>query len=808
MAPSNILFDGWNTFQPICVAQTRNDDAIIVNGIDRGLRWNGIDATAEDLGIDAPADAPTIVPNGSGGNLSAGDYTTAYRYVDDTLPTNLLSNLSDLTTTTAAANDKFQWDDLSVPATARQVARVDAIELYRSTVGQATLLYRLQFTGIGGATVARIKTAGTFSAVNDAAGKVRMTVPEGHGLVVGATIDVTGTGMAYDTEHRVTAVTATTVDTDQTYVSDQSGSWTLEGYVWDDMSDSDFQDLDTDNQLPLYNHDGSENAYRFTPQPNFKSVAVMFQDRAWYGADVEYDTQTVSVTNGSATITGANTAWTTAMAGRYMYIEGETRPHVISSVTPATSITLEDKIKRADGSGLNYILTSSPDERNIVYYSEVDEPESVPETNQIIVQENVVDKDIITGMLPHGATLYVAKTRHLYRLSFARQPKIDVNVSLAAERGLVNQRCWATEEDAAYLMDQKGIYSIGARGADKVSRAGVQPISAPIQDLWYNGTIDWSQSRWFFCQSDPEEHLIKWYVVFNGDGTSTQIRPKRALCYNYRTGAWHTESYVTELGGACFAEIAGRLRVVAGGSRDTIYLLSEGTTDHVESIESKHKGTADNATSTSLVDTDQNWSTNEFWGAPVAIVAGTGKGQVAFIDTNTSNTLVITGCWAEDGTWNDGSWAVTPSTDSEYIIGGIPWRLKTGIFEFLTDDDRGGGTANQRGIRLIYEPTTDAATLDIRRYMNHDTSAQNNSIDHRGSDGITGAADDPDRVVDIERDRSGLGDAVGMAWVPIAGGRVNRETQNSDRWITYELRGVQGSDRIELYRIEVHGVRG
>lgn len=53
-----------------------------------------------------------------------------------------------------------------------------------------------------------------------------------------------------------------------------------------------------------------------------------------------YTTGTVSVTNGSATVTGSGTTWTSAMVGRYISI-GDTIPQRILTVPLATSLTID-----------------------------------------------------------------------------------------------------------------------------------------------------------------------------------------------------------------------------------------------------------------------------------------------------------------------------------------------------------------------------------------------------------------------------------------------------------------------------------
>lgn len=68
-------------------------------------------------------------------------------------------------------------------------------------------------------------------------------------------------------------------------------------------------------------------------------------------------------------------------------------------------------------------------------------------------------------------------------------------------------------------------------------------------------------------------------------------------------------------------------------------------------------GTATDAASTTLEDTDQAWDTNEYADHYVRITGGTGAGQIRPIASNTADTLTVTGAWA-----------TTPDTTSTYNI--------------------------------------------------------------------------------------------------------------------------------------------
>ena len=55
-----ISTSAYNTFQKMCFCKTRLGDIIGVNGVERGFRWDGFSETVDILGIDQPANKPTI----------------------------------------------------------------------------------------------------------------------------------------------------------------------------------------------------------------------------------------------------------------------------------------------------------------------------------------------------------------------------------------------------------------------------------------------------------------------------------------------------------------------------------------------------------------------------------------------------------------------------------------------------------------------------------------------------------------------------------------------------------------------------
>jgi hypothetical protein len=274
----------------------------------------------------------------------------------------------------------------------------------------------------------------------------------------------------------------------------------------DTFSDAELINTERTNYaaMPITLPNGQLNARRFTPPPQNKSAIVMFQDRAWYGVDVP-------------------------------------------------------------GRKYNGSTDSAAAEPNALYFSEADEPEAVPESNQIIIQENVKGQDKITALMPFGGGMVVFQERHCYRLSYVAQPLIDANITLIGQRGCLNQRCWDVYDNVAYVADGAGMYMLD--GANAV------PISDAIDNYWTDDIIHFGSSKWFFVRVDPVTRVVRFFHSVSAG------RPDRALCFHPITKAWWVEVYAQTFAGAECLTTNGRQRMIAGAQNGNLYLFDSGSQD-------------------------------------------------------------------------------------------------------------------------------------------------------------------------------------------------------------------------------------
>lgn len=183
---------------------------------------------------------------------------------------------------------------------------------------------------------------------------------------------------------------------------------------------------------------------------------------------------------------------------------------------------------------------------NSLWHSEIDEPESVPEEYEIVIQESAADPDEIVALIPTGSTLLIVQSRHLYKMSYVAQPLLDSSIRLATGRGILNANCWTTLGGVSYIVDHGGLYAFDGDQEEAVSVA--------IDNYWRDNLIDFDKKASFYCQASPAEKVVRFFYCRASDGTY----PPRALCYCVSTKAWWEEVYASPLPCSSLVTKSGR----------------------------------------------------------------------------------------------------------------------------------------------------------------------------------------------------------------------------------------------------------
>jgi hypothetical protein len=467
---------------------------------------SGSYATAPSASLSTPA--PLITARATAAAVLGpgleGRFLCAYRYVDDTSPGGIPSSLSPYAT--LDINSPVGSIDWSGLSGGTE-PRVSRIELWRTTADQALVFYRVAVLPANATTF-----VDTLRDVDLEAGtRVRScTASDATNVITCA-----GHGLGEGDAVFFTALAGGAgVTANVTYYARDITATTFKISATVGGPEIDITTAMTAGTancrsfgaLPLVLPNGAPNAYRFRPPPQNKSAVVIYQDRAWYAVDA---------------------------AGRGY-----------------------------DGA------TVAGAEPNTLYFSEIDEPESVPETNELIIQDNVNGSDRISALMPFGGGLLVFQERHCYRLAYGAEPLLDGSITVISQRGCLHQRCWDAHDSVAYVADYSGIYSIEGET--------VTPLTDGIDNFWADSLFKWSAMQSFFLRIDPRTRVVRFFFV--PAGASGNL-PDRALCYHPLTSVWWLEAYAQPITAATVARSAAHLRLLSGVSSGAVLALDTGGQD-------------------------------------------------------------------------------------------------------------------------------------------------------------------------------------------------------------------------------------
>lgn len=216
-------------------------------------------------------------------------------------------------------------------------------------------------------------------------------------------------------------------------------------------------------------------------------------------------------------------------------------------------------------------VSTSGEGVNTLYYSEFDEFESLPDVNELPIQNNQKSTDVLTALVPFGSMLLAMQHTHTYAIQYNTDPAIDVSIQMMSHRGCLHQRCWDIHENVLYAADESGIYGMTRNGE-------VADISMPIRDYFVSELIDFSKRETFFLQSDPRTHILRFFCCLKSNPTDT---PSFALCFDIQAKTWWTESYPNSLTAACTGRPGDtRVNTILLGAVDGNLYEIDGDSDH------------------------------------------------------------------------------------------------------------------------------------------------------------------------------------------------------------------------------------
>jgi hypothetical protein len=733
---------------------------LMADGFGPMLRWNSLTFQAEPAGVLPPTTAPTLGFSGSGAIV--GNYFAYVRFVDQF---GNVSNLSPISNEITAAGSSGTITDAT-----------NATPIVFEAIGHGlTSGATVSVSGVGGNTSANnvwtitVVDADHFSA-DGSSGTASYT---GGGAWISGVSTIAYSNVPTPTEPKVVRrqILRNTDGQAQTFYVDVDTT---------DLTSASFTSTQTDVFLAagiaqaILDSNGLPLANTFNVPPNHKAVIEFHINRMFAAVEEDYVQGSIQTTYGSAVVQGIGTEWNSSLTNRFLWVVGASQPYQVMSVdTVNQKLTLT--VPYSDSADLfaQYAIRPAPAERRLLYYSLSGLPEAWPVTNAISVQE---DGDEHTGLMSKGSFLYILEKRHIYRFTFQGDPAVGGAIFLSALRGCINNRCWVLVDDTAYMLDEQGIHAFSGGETS-------EPISNQIQDIFRpnspsNYRVNWRASRGFHAAHYPPQECIRWFVALSGS-----YLPRHAICYNYRLKRWWLEEFAYNVGASAVGRAGGIPTLFLGGPARRVFAFWQGFLDGPNASMGTVRGAVTSATLFSITDTAAVYAGTGLVGSPFSIVTGAGKYQTRLISGVSGQTLLF-----------DEPFLQLPDTTSVYQIGGIHWRFQSGWFRFVNDEE-----SNQRRLELVFSPTINPATLDMRLRIDFSSTAYAWGVDRRSSDGsgVQVSSGSPDLVVDLTKPTG------------IAQHRLPSHKEfylDGKRYTQPELEGFTNNDQVTILQLTYDGV--
>ena len=744
-------------------AKATGDQTYISSGLTKVVKWAGKPQQAETVGILAPTFAPTLGTSGLG--TITGTYTAYLRFVDG------FGNVSDLspiaTSITLVNAGTITFTNVQVP-TEPKVARR---QILRNTTGQANVYYvDIDTTDITSSSFSTTKTDTVLAQQEE------VTVLDSDGVNVANVYAPPRDDKPILALHRDRMFAAGEVAYSDGCCQLTSGRADVTGIG------TDWKSTFANRFFYVVGHTNSYEIALAIENDTTKliSAATNATPIVCTSTDHKLVTGTRIVITGGTGNTAVNGTWviikltdnTFSLTGSVG--NGTYNANTATWLAPGQTLILTTPYTGATDKFGIYTVRQPPAERLTIYYSEAGSTEAWPALNGLAIQDTGED---INALIDTRSFLFVATRRRLYRLTFRANPATDGGIFLAANRGCVNQRCWVLANGVTYILDERGIYQFG--GSDQIQEA-----SEPIRDIFALDRrgdelrVAWEASRYFHACHDPANATIRWFVSL-----SSFYLPQHALCYNYSIQQWWVEEYPFPVGASVIWDQI-KPRVMLGSLGTRVMTMGYGNLDGPDPIGGRVRGTVTSATWTSITDSGATYASSGLVGYPVAIVAGTGKGQMRLVASVSSTTINVVQ-----------PWLVKPDTTSVYQLGAVRYQWKSGWFRYPASDGAGF-----RRLEAIFQPCLAPATLDLRRYHDHALEPEDWGLTwpptDAESDGWETTEDDPNAVVDLEQERG----FVQLRMDKARGTRVNK-----GEFVAVEMKGHSTSKPISIYQIGLDG---
>ncbi len=302
-----------------------------------------------------------------------------------------------------------------------------------------------------------------------------------------------------------------------------------------------------------------------------------------------------------------------------------------------------------------------------LYWTEVGEPENFNHADRVIPVGD--DGDTITGLAVYGDALVIFKRNAIYMLAGA-DPNSWQIIPIDKSIGCASAKSIGYFGGRLFWMSLKGPRALSS------TNGGVVDITTPlVGNLFDASSVHEDDLAAAVVVGNPNENMVGWAVTPIGESTNTRIVP-----FHYGLDRWMSSGWdVVDVRSCVLVNDANsRAWPMVADYDGFVYQLGVGTQDGLPTGEGDTNGELTGATSTTLTNTDANWTPDIFVGRYVTVVDGDVGIQTAQrrkIISNTSDTLEVATAFAP-----------TPSVGDTYAIGGI-------VTDIIGGERNGGGGA-------------------------------------------------------------------------------------------------------------------
>jgi hypothetical protein len=230
---------------------------------------------------------------------------------------------------------------------------------------------------------------------------------------------------------------------------------------------------------------------------------------------------------------------------------------------------------------------------------------------------------------------------------------------------------WATTPDTTSVFRiQSGMVLCGSGGGTTASPAApfysLQAYCV-LTDTWYilpAYTNNYVAALTDLSLERTTENSSIWdRGIATGGSTTTLVD----AAHGVDVAAWKTNQWAGYWVFLFSGTAAGQIRQIASNTSNTLTWSTAGTAPDATSryvIAGFDAGTATAGAATTLTDSTKSWPTNRWTNYTVRILAGTGRGQLRIIASNTGTVLTV-----------QNAWDTTPDATSVFVIAGDPDKL-------------------------------------------------------------------------------------------------------------------------------------